>query len=137
YAFDNIQGFTFFFEGQPPEGYFTAFLHQDTDFDGISDGYEVMVFKTDPNNPDSNSSRDADENGQPDYSNLAGNEIADGDEDFDGDGLSNLYELQLGTDPFVAENSAIDSDSDGLPDWLEDLITYYTNDPDPAPTGDS
>jgi hypothetical protein len=137
YAFDNIQGFTFFFEGQPPEGYFTAFLQQDSDFDGISDGYEVMLFKTAPTNPDSNSTRDADENGQPDYTNLGANEIADGDEDFDSDGLSNLHELQLGTDPFVAQNSAVDSDSDGLPDWLEDLITYYTGDPAPAPAGDS
>ena len=137
YAFDNIQGFTFFFEGQPPEGYFTAFLHQDSDFDGISDGYEVMLFKTDPNNPDSNSTRDADENGQPDYPNLGGNEIADGDEDFDGDGLSNLYELQLGTDPFVAQDSSIDTDSDGLPDWVEEMITYWTGDPDPTPQGDS
>lgn len=72
-----------------------------------------MLFKTDPNNPDSNSTRDADENGLPDYPNLGGNKNADGDEDFDGDGLSNLYELQLGTDPFVVQNSAIDSDSDG------------------------
>jgi len=137
FVFDNIQWFVLAIPGNPPEGYFHAFMHQDSDYDGIPDGYEAVVFKTDPNNPDSNSTRDADENGQPDYPNLAGNEIADGDEDFDGDGLSNLYELQLGTDPFVAQNSAIDSDSDGLPDWLEDLITLYTGDPDPAPNADS
>ena len=137
YEFDNIQGFTFFFDGEASEGYFTAFLHQDTDFDGISDGYEVMLFKTDPGNPDSNSARDANEDGQPDYPNLGGNEVADGDEDFDGDGLSNLYELQLGIDPFTAQNNALDSDSDGLPDWLENLITLYTGDPAPAPEADS
>jgi hypothetical protein len=137
YAFDNVQGFTFYFQGEASENYFTAFLHQDVDYDGIADGFEAMLFKTDPNNPDSASARDADENGQPDYPNLADNEVADGDEDFDGDGLSNLYELQLATDPFVAQNSAIDSDADGLPDWLENLITLYTSDPDPAPNTDS
>ena len=62
--------------------------------------------------------------------------IADGDEDADADGLSNIYELSLGTNP-VAAQSNTDSDADGLPDWLESLITYYTGDPNPAPTGDS
>ena len=40
---------------------------------------------------------------------------ADAAEDKDGDGLSNLHECMLGTDPAVA-----DSDSDGLNDGVED-----------------
>jgi hypothetical protein len=39
--------------------------------------------------------------------------------DFDGDGIGNLEELQLGTDPF----SAADTDGDGLPDDWE--IRYF------------
>lgn len=79
FAFDNIQVFPFLIPGQSAESYFQVFLHQDSDFDGLPDGYEVCIFKTDPNNPDSASTRDADGDGQPDYPHLAGNRVADGD----------------------------------------------------------
>ena len=46
-------------------------------------------------NPDSDSTRDSDNNGQPDNLGLGGNGIADGDEDFDGDGLTTSYEIYL------------------------------------------
>jgi len=136
FVFDNVQVFPVWIQGQPPESYFQIFLHQDSDYDGLLDGFEVCVFKTDPNDPDSASTRDTDGDGQPDYPNLAGNGIADGDEDFDGDGLSNIFEMELGVDP-LSPQSTSDSDADGLPDWVEEMISYWTGDPDPAPDGDS
>lgn len=53
----------------------------DTDNDGLSDYIEVMIIGTDPLYVDSN------ENG-----------VNDGDEDYDGDGLTNLQEVAYGTD---------------------------------------
>jgi len=132
----NIQLFVVAVAGQPTQVYFQIFLNQDIDFDGVPDGYEVAVLKTDPTNPDSNSSRDANGDGLPDYPGLGGNGIADGDEDFDADGLTTSRELILGTPALVAQ-AATDTDADGLPDWMESLITFYWGDPDPAPQTDS
>lgn len=132
----NIQVFTVAVPGQPDQAYFQIFLNKDSDYDGVPDGYEVAILKTDPLNPDLDSTREADGDGQPDYPGLGGNGIADGDEDFDGDGLTTSYELALGVDPLVAQPTT-DSDSDGLPDWLEEVITYWTGDPSPAPQSDS
>lgn len=42
----------------------------------------------------------------------------------------------MGVDPLVLQPTT-DSDSDGLPDWLEEVITYWTGDPSPAPQSDS
>jgi hypothetical protein len=132
----DIQQFFVAVPGQPEQAYFQIFLNKDSDYDGIPDGYEVAILKTDPLNPDSNSTRDANGDGVPDYPPLAGNNRADGDEDFDGDGLSVIYELSIGTNPLVAQPNT-DSDADGLPDWLESIITFYTGDPSPAPLTDS
>lgn len=77
----------------------------DTDGDGISDGDEIIHLGTDPTQKDSD-----------------GNRIADADEDFDGDGLSNSKELELGLDPYSP-----DTDSDGLSDG--DEINIYGTDP--------
>jgi hypothetical protein len=131
---DNIQQFFVGVSGQPQQAFFQIFLNQDLDYDGIPDGYEVAIFKTDPLNPDSG--RDVNRDGVPDDPSVVDNGRADGDEDFDGDGLSNLYELTIGVNPLVAQSST-DTDADGLPDWLEALITYWTGDPTPAPTADS
>lgn len=76
----------------------------DTDGDGLSDFYELFVIFTDP------TLYDSDENG-----------VSDGDEDFDGDGLSNKDEYQLGTDP-----CSKDSDNDGMDDYTEVCI-YHCN----------
>jgi hypothetical protein len=132
----GVQQFFVAVPGQPDQGYFQIFLNQDIDYDGIPDGYEVAILKTDPTNPDSNSTRDANGDGLPDYPGLAGNGIAGGDEDFDADGLPTIYELTIGTSPLVAQPST-DTDSDGLPDWVGSLITSYTGDPSPAPQTDS
>ncbi len=132
----DVQQFWVAVPGQHQQAYFQIFLNKDSDYDGIPDGYEVAILKTDPLNPDSSSTRDANGDGQPDFPALGGNGIADGDEDFDGDALPTSYELALGVDPIVAQSSA-DSDGDGLPDWMESLITLYTGDPAPALQTDS
>jgi hypothetical protein len=71
----------------------------DSDFDGLDDGIEVRELwgLTSPTAPDSDA-----------------NGIGDADDDADGDGLSNLGEVQAGTSP-----TAADSDGDGLSDSEE------------------
>ncbi len=76
----------------------------DTDGDFLSDYNEIFIFATDPTLPDTD-----------------GNGINDGDEDIDGDGLSNLDELQIGTNPVSA-----DTDKDSLTD-KEEIDLHKTN----------
>jgi hypothetical protein len=71
--------------------------NQDTDGDGLNDYDEVSITNSDPLNKDSN------EDG-----------INDGAEDTDGDGLTNLQETELQTDP-----QRVDTDRDGLSDFFE------------------
>lgn len=75
----------------------------DTDGDTLSDGTEINGTLTNPLLIDSN-----------------GNGILDGDEDNDNDGLSNLNELNIGTNP----NNA-DTDDDTLSDGAE--IAIFSN----------
>lgn len=77
---------------------------EDTDGDGLSDYIEIYVTMTDSTVKDTD-----------------GNGVADGDEDLDGDGLTNLKELEYGTDLAKA-----DTDSDGLNDSVE-VFTYGTD----------
>jgi hypothetical protein len=91
---------------------------KDNDSDGLSDGDEVYIYRTDP------VTYDTDEDLMPD-----GWEIKyklnpvynDSQEDFDGDGLSNLDEYLYGINP-----KNIDSDLDGLND-SEEILIYFTN----------
>ncbi len=76
----------------------------DTDGDGLSDYTECIEIISDPLNPDS------DDNG-----------IPDGEEDADADGLTNIREVELGTDL-----SDADTDADGLTD-AEEADVYDTN----------
>lgn len=76
----------------------------DTDGDGLLDGYELYVTFTDPSKKDSN-----------------GNGISDGEDDQDKDGLSNLEEQELKTNPWTA-----DSDYDGLTDKFE-IKEFFSN----------
>lgn len=94
----------------------------DTDGDGLPDYLEIEL-GSDINNPDTNG------NGIPDgYEyNILGSDPSDlnstvADEDFDDDGLTNLEEYQLGTDPWSA-----DTDGDGLSDG--DEVNVYKSDP--------
>lgn len=73
---------------------------EDTDGDGLDDYYEIAVLGTDPCLKDTD-----------------GNSIPDGDEDFDGDGISNQEEKTLGTDPLNP-----DTDGDGLDDGEENRL---------------
>lgn len=84
--------------------YGTDINNGDTDSDGLSDYQEVYIFGLDPTTQDTD-----------------GNGVLDGDEDFDGDGMSNLSEAVLQTDPYLA-----DTDGDGIDDGEEEN-TYYTN----------
>jgi len=80
------------------------------DGDGLMDTYEQDVLGTDPLDPDSDASvTNADE---------SDNSVLDGAEDFDGDGLATLRELDLGTDPLAA-----DTDGDGIDDRFEHQLT--------------
>ena len=83
----------------------TSPLLADTDGDGLSDYDEIVRTMTDPLAYDSD-----------------GNGISDGDEDPDGDGLSNLLEIKYGTNPLLA-----DTDGDGLTDGFE--INEFFSDP--------
>ena len=107
------------------DGYSVDFL--DSDYDGLPDIYENMI-STDLNNPDT------DGDGLTDYQEvyITGTDptkydsvtegVSDADADSDGDGLSNAYEIELGTDPKYA-----DTDDDGLTDG--DEINIYNTDP--------
>ncbi len=86
---------------------------QDTDGDGLSDFIEVMLVGTDP------LYKDTDENG-----------IEDGGEDYDGDGLTNLQEIEYGTDLTLK-----DTDYDGLTDY-EEIFVYETDPLAPDTDGD-
>ena len=77
----------------------------DTDGDGLTDYIEIYYSCTDPTVVDSNN-----------------NGIADGDEDFDNDGLTNIEEYQLKTS--INNN---DTDSDDIKDYEE--IHKYKTDP--------
>lgn len=82
----------------------TDINNSDTDEDGLPDGYEYWDLMTDPSLADSD-----------------GNGITDADEDFDKDGLSNIMECRLGTNPY---NN--DSDEDGLLD-ADEVNKFKTN----------
>ncbi len=84
----------------------------DTDEDGLLDGLEYFIVGTDPLIADTD-----------------GNSISDGDEDLDGDGLTNKEEVGFGTDPLNA-----DTDGDGIVDNEE--INIYGTDASESDTDD-
>lgn len=79
---------------------------KDTDGDGLDDYIEVFRLGLNPLKADTD-----------------GNNIKDGDEDTDGDGLSNLFEIERGLEPWNE-----DTDCDGLKDG--DEINIYMTEPD-------
>jgi hypothetical protein len=81
------------------DGNGTADVDEDTDGDGIPNGWEI-AYGLDPSNPH------------------------DADEDWDGDGISNDWEYRLGLNPWSPEtygypDGVVDSDGDGIPDKWE------------------
>lgn len=66
-----------------PQGFFTGGSRADTDQDGLTDGFELLVSKTNPTNPDS---------------------AVDQNSDPDGDNLPYAAEWKLRTNPNVADN---------------------------------
>ena len=80
------------------------YLSPDTDEDGLTDYEELYLTLTDPLNPDTD-----------------GNGINDGEDDLDGDGISNKEELAIGTSPIN-----YDTDRDGLSD-SEEINRYHTD----------
>lgn len=86
--------------------------NSDTDHDGISDYWELDWLNYDPTAADSD-----------------GNGIPDGQEDPDGDGLTNAEEMQIGTNPMSA-----DTDHDYLSDG--DEVRIYGTDTLNADTDD-
>jgi len=89
---------TYQYTNQPPWfAFYAAGTPVDSDSDGLTDAYERLVSKTDPNNPDT------DGDGMPDGWEVAYglNPLSSGDAtgDLDGDGWTNLQEYLLGTNP--------------------------------------
>ena len=83
----------------------------DSDGDGLSDGAEMLLTRTDTNNPDS------DGDWLSDYEEVITYGTNPNDPDSDGDGLSDGWEVQYGLDPLDAtgDNGANgDPDGDGL-----------------------
>lgn len=86
----------------------------DSDGDRLPDPYEEEFTLTDPQNTDSNSDATSTDE--------SGNGVRDSEEDLDDDGLDNLEELKLRTEPL-----SNDTDSDGVVDGKEEYTTTVTN----------
>ncbi|MBD5087790.1 MAG: VWA domain-containing protein [Clostridiales bacterium] len=101
-------------------------LNKDTDEDELSDIYEAII-GTDRKNPDTDGDglKDGDEiyilGTDPLVADSDNNGIPDDKEDFDNDGLTNLEEIRLETNPI-----SIDTDNDSLTDG-DEVSVYFTN----------
>lgn len=94
-------------------------LALDTDQDGLKDSDEISIYKTDPNNTDSDADSFADgQEIQNSYSPLSKNKKLK-EVDSDKDGLFDDWEIKIGTD---LKNP--DSDQDGYTDGQEVLAGY-------------
>lgn len=106
-----------FAKGNQSSASFAALLDQDGDYDGLPDGYEAKMIQSIVGNADSSSLAAG-------IPAAANNGRGDGDDDYDGDRLTNLQERLYGTNPLVAESTA-DSDGDGMPNWYEDHLARW------------
>lgn len=107
----------------------------DSDGDGLIDYYEY-IYKTAPNNPDTDGDGLSDyvecvyTETDPTLYSTASDGVCDADRDSDEDGLSNIEEININTDP-----GSPDSDGDGLNDGDEHSV-YSTNPLDDDTDGD-
>ena len=110
-------------DGWESSMFFMFGLNIDTDQDGLSDAFERIVTKTDPNLADTDGDGMSDgwehefrdEGFNPRMANANGTSARTGpNDDLDGDGLSNREECALGTDP-----TNRDTDGDGITDGDE------------------
>ncbi|MDB4763965.1 hypothetical protein OAG21_01870 [Akkermansiaceae bacterium] len=83
-------------------------LYADSDSDGLSDGYEEVISKTDINNPDT------DNDGLVDGDEVNTYSTNPNSPDSDSDGFTDLYELETAYDPNSAES---------VPDALVNIMT--------------
>ncbi|NHJ49368.1 MAG: hypothetical protein FK733_16380 [Asgard group archaeon] len=96
--------------------YGTNLYDQDSDSDGILDGEEIHIYRTDPTNDDT------DGDGLSDSYEINTSTTDPTDADTDGDGLTDEEEIVTeGTDPLED-----DCDADGLTDG-EEVLTYLTD----------
>ncbi|WP_457558965.1 LamG-like jellyroll fold domain-containing protein [Candidatus Harpocratesius sp.] len=93
--------------------YNTIPISNDTDFDGLNDYEEIMIYNTDPRNYDSDSDSIPDNFEISFGLNPLFNDALN---DKDGDSLNNLMEYQMNLNP-----SSVDSDLDGIHDQEEDF----------------
>lgn len=100
--------------------YGTAIANADTDGDGFTDDEEILVYGTDPLNPNPDSDGDGLYDDWENAYTCVDVNVVDHAADPDNDGLTNLEELRLGTDPCDD-----DMDSDGLSDG--DEVSYGTD----------
>jgi hypothetical protein len=154
-------------DGAEVNTYGTEPTRPDTDGDGLGDGEEVSIYGTDPlardtdgdglldgaevaTHPTSPLVADSDSDGMGDGFELAwgfdpadfdenSNGTLDGQDDFDGDGLSNATEESAGTDPNEAGDppplDPADLDRDGLEDVWELANGLDASDPDENSNG--
>lgn len=101
----------------------TDINNRDTDGDGFSDFDEVYLLSTDPLTPNGADDRTA-------QSQKADEEARQAAIDSDGDGLPDVREKELGTDPLNR-----DSDGDGLSDG-DEVVRYQTDPLNPDSDGD-
>ena len=82
----------------------------DSDGDGLSDGAEILLYRTDPDNPDS------DGDGLSDYDEVITYGTNPNNSDSDGDGLPDAWEVQHGLDPLDDGSIDFNNGPDGDPD---------------------
>ncbi|MHA2251382.1 MAG: FG-GAP-like repeat-containing protein [Candidatus Kariarchaeaceae archaeon] len=102
-------------------------LNNDTDEDGLPDGWEV-TFSLDPSLNDANSDSDLDELTNIQEFNYKTNPT---DDDSDGDSMHDGWEVRYGLDPRIAATPSDDLDEDGLDDITE---YFYKTEPNNTDT---